>query len=485
MKKLITEINTILQDILIIYPRQNLLCTVSSGQDSILLFFVFLHIKNDWNFKLGLVYCNHFWQRRNFFSFWQIWKIAFLFDLPYFVVLTNQKLSTENEARNWRQTSLERVTVLQSFSQIVFGHTGSDKLETAFWNMIRGSSPNGLNGLQQINLTKRTFIQKFFSANSRKSFKPRKKNFQYKKQFFYRLNSRKKSFRLWSRPIIVFESCFLSQNFVLVTRFREKKPSFINKKLSCFYFGFLANIFITELQNYENLIEFLNLKKEKKYLNFPIYENFLFFSFCLKKMSVNPILKKSRPLITLHREDILKFTEYYFLPVIPDPTNTFSLFSRNKIRNQLLPVIRYLFSTNFDFAMTQFLKLLETESYDSEQSQQKIYQLFLKTVFLVDLQNKLVFFSDFLIFEKNLKKNKFIDLTSFEKKFFLSKLLRSHFQKLPNSLQSKIIKKIFFYYSLSQLNYAQIENLRFLLRTKKSFRKTILKKRRKNNLNKK
>lgn len=458
MKKLITEINTILQDILIIYPRQNLLCTVSSGQDSILLFFVFLHIKNKWNFNLGLVYCNHFWQRRNFFSFWQIWKIAFLFDLPYFVVLTEQNLSTENQARNWRQTSLERVAGLQTFNQIVFGHTGSDQLETALWNMIRGSSPNGLNGIQQINLTKKIFVQKFFLANSMRCFKSRKNNFQYKKQFFYRLNSKKKSFRLWSRWILFFQS--------------DKKPSLITKQLSCFSFVFLENIFLTELQNSENVRELLNLKKqkEKKYLNF------IFFSFCLKKTSVNPILKKIRPLTTLHREDILKVTEYYFLPVIPDPTNTFSFFSRSKIRNQLLPVIRYLFSTNFDLAITQFLKLLETESYDSEQSVLTQYQLFLKTVFLVDLQNKLVSLSDFLILEKRFQKKKLVDLTSFEKKIFLSKLLRCDFQKLPISIQSKIIKKIFFYYSLSQLNYAQIETLRFLLIKKKSFRKTLKKK---------
>lgn len=458
MKKLITEINTILQDILIIYPRQNLLCTVSSGQDSILLFFVFLHIKNHWNLNLGLVYCNHFWQRRNFFSFWQLWKIAFLFDLPYFVVLTEQNLSTENQARNWRQTSLERVAGLQTFNQIVFGHTGSDKLETALWNIIRGSSPNGLNGIQQINLTKKIFVQKFFSANSMKCFKPRKNNFQYKKQFFYRLNSKKKSFRLWSRWILFFQS--------------HKKTSLITKQLSCFSFVFLENIFLTELQNSENVIELLNFfkQKEKKYLNF------LFFSFCLKKMSVNPILRKIRPLTSLHREDILKVTQYYFLPVIPDPTNTFSFFSRSKIRNQLLPVIRYLFSTNFDLAITQFLKLLETESYDSEQSVLTQYQLFLKMVFLVDLQNKLVSLSDFLILEKRFQKTKFVDLTSFEKKIFLSKLLRCHFQKLPISIQSKIIKKIFFYYSLSQLNYPQIETLRFLLIRKKSFRKAIKKK---------
>ena len=258
MKKLVTEINTILQENFIIYPTQNLLCTVSSGQDSIFLFFVFLHLKNQWNLNLGLVYCHHFWQKTNFFSFRQIWKISFLFDLPCFIALTEKKLSTENQARNWRQKSLERVTLLQNSSEIAFGHTGSDKLETALWNLIRGSSPNGLNSNQKMTLSKRTFVQNFFSVNSTACFKPRKTEIQIKKQFFYRLNSKKKSFGLWAPPTRLFQ--FFD------------KIGIVRKKISSLYFGLLINIFSIELEKPENLVElFPNnvwepiLKREKKF----------------------------------------------------------------------------------------------------------------------------------------------------------------------------------------------------------------------------
>ena len=455
MKKLVTEINTILQENLIIYPTQNLLCTVSSGQDSIFLFFVFLHLKNQWNLNLGLVYCHHFWQKTNFFSFRQIWKIAFLFDLPCFIVLTERKLSTENQARNWRQKSLERVTLLQNSSEIAFGHTGSDKLETALWNLIRGSSPNGLNSNQKITLSKRTFVQNFFSVNSTTCFKPRKKEFKIKKQFFYRLNSKKKSFGLWSPPIRLFQ---FSDKIGLVT-----------KKISSLYFGLLINIFSIELEKPENLGELFIFKKEKKCL--------IFFSFCLNKKSFGPLFKKIRPLSTLHREDILKFSEHYFLPVIPDPTNAFSIFSRSKIRNQVLPVIRYLFSSNFDLAFIQFLKILEIDYSNSDQSLKKIYKIFLKTLFFSNSASKIIISSECSIDEKNPQQNKdLLKLSYFEKNIFLSIQLRSEFQKFPISIQSKILKKIFFYYSSSQLNYAQVETLRFLIRSKKSFKKRPLKK---------
>lgn len=194
-------------------------------------------------------------------------------------------------------------------------------------------------------------------------------------------------------------------------------------------------------------------------------------------------MTKIRPLITLHREDILKFTEYFFLPVIPDPTNSFSRFSRSKIRNQLLPVIRYLFSTNFDFSFIQFLKILENESFDSEKSLKILYKNFSKTVFLFHLRhfpneiwdtpfvekNKVVFFPELVpqrafggLIQKTSEKNKVLR-SYLGKNKFLSRLLRSQFKKLPISIQSKILKKIVFYYSSSQLNYAQIENLRFLI----------------------
>ena len=183
--------------------------------------------------------------------------------------------------------------------------------------------------------------------------------------------------------------------------------------------------------------------------------------------------------MTLHREDILKFTEYFSLPVIPDPTNSFSQFSRSKIRNQLLPVIRYLFSTNCDFSLVQFLKILENESLDSEKSLEILYKNLTKTVFLFHLQNKVGFLTELVpqrsfggITQKTSGKNKeFLQFYSLEKKFFLSRLSRSQFRKLPISKQSNILKKIFFYYSSSKLNYAQIETLRFLI-IKKSFKNT-------------
>ena len=420
MKKMIEEINTILQENLIIYPSQTLLCTVSSGQDSILLFFVFLHLKTQWNLNLALTYCHHFWQRTNFFSFWQIWKIAFIFQLPCFLVLAEITLSTENQARNWRQKSVERVALLQNSSEIAFGHTASDKLETALWHLIRGSSPNGLNCIKQTNFSKTTFVHIFFSVQPTKSFKGKKTDFKEKK----------KCVSFWSFPKKFFE--FL------------KKLNQFNQESSDFSSAFLPNNLITQVENSENVSQKFYFKKEKKSLGFSPLDNVIFFSFCLKKITVIPVFKKLRPLSNLHREDVLKFIEHYLLPVIPDPTNAFSNLSRSKIRNQVIPSIRYLFQSNFDLACTQFLNILENESCDSEQGLKKIHQTLLTTLFLYNLR---------------------IDHS--QKKINLSLLIRYKFKKLPISLQSKIVKKIFFNYSSSQLNFSQIETLRFFILSKK------------------
>ena len=147
------------------------------------------------------------------------------------------------------------------------------------------------------------------------------------------------------------------------------------------------------------------------------------------------------------------------------------------LRNQVLPIIRYLFSSNFDLAFIQFLKILEIDYSNSDQSLKKIYKIFLKTLFFYNSETKILIFSECSIAEKNAQQNKdLLKLSYFEKNIFLSLQLRSQFQKFPISIQSKILKKIFLYYSSNQLNYAQMETLLFLIRSKKSLKKRLLKK---------
>lgn len=515
MKKLIVDINTILQENLILSPKETVLCAVSSGQDSILLFLMFLHLKRQWKLHLGLIYCHHFWQRTNFFSFWQVWKVAFIFKVPSFFILTETPLSTENQARNWRQKSLERLSLLQNCNQIAFGHTASDKIETALWHLIRGSSPSGLNCIQAKILSKRTFVHLFFPIFETKSFKLVKKSVKQKKQFFCSQNSQilfypnSKNLQLFFTnrklsskknlivsPFVFFrvvKQKFLTKKFLSLWPVEKKYFQLFQKNHPVFFkpSAYSLTSSVTELKIHEenDLIwkQKVSLKKEKIFLISSHSENLLFFSFFFKTNSVDPIFKKLRPLINLHREDILKFTKYYFLPVIPDPTNAFSKLSRNKIRNQLIPTIRYLFYSNFDLSVLQFLKILEKEDAQSQESVRRVHQILLETVLLSNCsfkqqgaKNLFSLKSKSELLELKKKKKRIRRTTqnysptkvetnksNLHRELNLSVSIRTIFQKFPISVQSNIIKKIFFNYTSIQLNYSQIETLRFLILSKK------------------
>ena len=55
-----------------------------------------------------------------------------------------------------------------------------------------------------------------------------------------------------------------------------------------------------------------------------------------------------RPLLGLNRYEALKLCKNLHLPVYPDVTNEKLQFLRNRLRKQLLPLLRYLFNPRFD-----------------------------------------------------------------------------------------------------------------------------------------
>ena len=92
MKKILFDVNLIIQQDLMLDSKTKLICAISNGQDSILLLLIFLHLKTKSNLNVLIVYCHHFWNYENFIAFWQLCKIAFIllfFPKKVFVVKIN------------------------------------------------------------------------------------------------------------------------------------------------------------------------------------------------------------------------------------------------------------------------------------------------------------------------------------------------------------------------------------------------------------
>lgn len=140
---LVNSINYIIRKKNLIRPGESVLLTISGGQDSISLLFIFLQLKNHWNLSLGIIYCNHLWQSEFFYTTSLLVKLAYLFKLPFYFSVTSKKILTEQKARNWRYKMFQRLCFMSNYPLIITGHTATDRVETVLFQFTRGTSANG------------------------------------------------------------------------------------------------------------------------------------------------------------------------------------------------------------------------------------------------------------------------------------------------------------------------------------------------------
>jgi|UniRef100_UPI0030011D1C tRNA(Ile)-lysidine synthase TilS/MesJ len=283
------------------------LCAVSGGQDSMFLFFFFLHLRFLWKIELSILYNNHLWQQNNFYSFRENYKIVYLFQIPFNLSINGVKNRNEAVARNWRQDSLNRISFFENTKEILVGHTATDFMETGFFNLLRGSSPQGICSLKKRKKIKLSIYNIFFSSRYSHKKKIRKKKLKSQKILFFKKKDQK------LKTIINYKYSFV---------FKEK-----------------------------------NLDLKKNYINISFLKlNSFVFERKLKFYNIY-----FRPLIPLHRNDIIKLSNYYSIPNTCDFSNNSILFSRNIIRHKVFVFFRKFFNHNFDLKFYQYLQILADE----------------------------------------------------------------------------------------------------------------------------
>lgn len=417
MKKILYQINAVFKHKLFLQEKNNILCAVSGGQDSILLVILLLHFEKKYNFNLQILYCHHFWQRTNFAALWLIWKLAFLFKIPISVILTEKSLMTENRAREWRHESYQRITSFSNCNKLSLGHTASDRIETAFWHLIRGSSLKGLTSIEWEKKMQTSSLSNFFPSynflncnrNILISTKKTKKLERSPNKF-----SRKNSWSLLKKNSQILPTPPNRSKYSCKWPVKHSLPVKVTWiEINRFAFA--------KKQSFSSETEYLeqpNTGLNTKLSNF--YNNSFFFTFQEKLEK-----KIIRPLLGLHRSDITKFIDSSQLPILNDSTNQTIKLQRNKIRYQLLPTVRYSFNPKVDYLLNQFLEISTDE------------------------------FS----FIKNVSRRIF-DIQS------LKKISPVAVQRLPISLQRDLILSVFFKTQGIVLTYSQIEIIRFRLSVK-------------------
>lgn len=437
--------------------ESSLLCLISGGQDSILTFFILLHI--DKKLSLQVLYCQHFWQLKNFFTARFLFQMSYLIKVPYILILPQNILLSENESRDWRKQNFSRVSQIEHILMNFIGHTETDIVEKNLNNLLRGASPGGFSSLTFLNSKNR--VCNFFSTiniNTCFFFNFKKKQKFKNLQFFGNQTGpnpiklvfchKNKNFdRQLNRVLIKKQSFFPLWNSLESTRSSQRK-----------YFQFYKRLKTFDQKQ-------LSLTKNKPDSNFFNSPNYLLknqlpksgthtksYSFCFSNQSFIFQIDLQKPLENITRFSVSKLVKFYRLPIIIDITNFSGKFSRNKIRHQLIPFIRSLVHPNIEFLLTHFFKMIDQDTKDRKEEIEELD-------FLYKLGNA-KYINTKICYEPEIKRvgsPLSLGSTHSKNKFFGhdSNFIKSLLKNISATSASSLIQILFFEYKNLKLNYSQ------------------------------
>lgn len=355
-----------------------LLCTISGGQDSIVTFFVLLHMitfpkpfllgKNKKITTLEILHCNHFWQSKNIASSRSLFQLSSLFKLPYTLFLPEKQFFTENSTRSWRKRLFFRILYLHKSLVLMTGHTQSDLIETKLNHLFRGTS------FKPVDYTvgKRKLSGYFFSCQilSSNTFqvgshpskqKTNKTVFSRKSHFSFVTN-----FSLVSVSKISVWKLDKTRNSPSTHFSRRKKhQKFFFKK---FRKHQAIQSFCSEISKNGKQLFFQSLdvsqKKEKNSSCFIFYSS-----------SIVLLPRTSKLLENQGRLSVSRIVKIYDFPVSIDRTNFSSRFSRNQIRQQFLPIITLLIQKEISSSFLHFFEIFKGDSEVIEKQTSLVYFL--------------------------------------------------------------------------------------------------------------
>lgn len=167
---------------------------------------------------------------------------------------------------------------------------------------------------------------------------------------------------------------------------------------------------------------------------------FLRFSFSKQKKysaSKKNSFYYSRPLLDLTRYQAKHICKTWKLPFIPDKSNQFMFYTRNRIRRQILPFLRFYFNPKIDKMLFQFAELSVNEQF-----------------YINSITNQILSNYNNFFFYLQTKKIKF---STIKKQTIIS---------FPLMFQHIILKKIFLKKNIFSINFSIIENFIFALEKK-------------------
>ena len=130
---------------------------VSGGPDSICLLHVLNELKNELNFKIYVAHINHMMRKeadeeteyvKDFCE--NLGIECYIKRIDVVKIANNLKRGTEETGRHIRYEFFNEILQKTNSNKIATAHNNNDKVETILMNILRGSGPSGLKGIEAI-----------------------------------------------------------------------------------------------------------------------------------------------------------------------------------------------------------------------------------------------------------------------------------------------------------------------------------------------
>jgi tRNA(Ile)-lysidine synthase len=136
-----------------------------------------------------------------------------------------------------------------------------------------------------------------------------------------------------------------------------------------------------------------------------------------------------RPLLNITRTEVRYLVDYWKLPCWPDPSNSLMKMRRNRIRNRLIPYIRFHYNPQCDQALARWSEIVNAEN---------VYLTNLTDFIISKIKIPLCQYNNYLIVGINLR----------------------YFRSVPQVFQRRILRNFIHTYSKRNLNFNYIEHVR-------------------------
>lgn len=151
---LLHSVRAFLERTAILPPDSTVVVAVSGGQDSCTLLHLLDSLRKEMDLTLHCAHFNHGFRREADDEAVFVRDLAGSLGVPFHLEMRDvpgrahrSHLSSQEAARKARHNFLERIATQVGADFIALGHTQDDRVETVLMNILRGTGPDGLQGL--------------------------------------------------------------------------------------------------------------------------------------------------------------------------------------------------------------------------------------------------------------------------------------------------------------------------------------------------